>query len=215
MHAGGNRQGSEELRRRARGDPQGAEEHTRRILGEEHPDTMTAKGNLALTPHARGDLQSAEWRVLAAMTRSRNEEHSHTLSAKGSLASALQFTEGPPGLEVLHGQVQEARTLSLGEECSDTMTAKGNLALTRTECKRELSRRGRKRRWREQPWRKQQYAKAAMAAPPSMAYGGQAGGRCAECVLPRSRTRMSPTAFGSWFALCAVSRAAPRRTKRA
>ncbi|MCH9648189.1 MAG: tetratricopeptide repeat protein, partial [Deltaproteobacteria bacterium] len=65
-------------------------------LGEEHPDTLTARLNLAGTLKAQGDLEGArelEERVLRSREGSLGEEHPDTLTARNNLAGTL-FAQG-------------------------------------------------------------------------------------------------------------------------
>jgi hypothetical protein len=58
-------------------------------LGEDHPHSLTAMGNLALTLYAQGDpagAQELKEQVLAARRRVLGEEHPDTLAAKRILA---------------------------------------------------------------------------------------------------------------------------------
>jgi hypothetical protein len=64
----------------------------RRILGEDHPDTITAAGNLAATLWALGDYPGActiEEDVLARRRRIQGEDHPDTITAAASLAATL------------------------------------------------------------------------------------------------------------------------------
>jgi hypothetical protein len=59
------------------------------VLVMEHPDTLTAMHNLALTLYAQGDLAGArklQEQVLAASRRVLGEEHPDTLRAMNNLA---------------------------------------------------------------------------------------------------------------------------------
>ena len=61
-------------------------------LGEEHPDTLRSKDNLATTLKAQGDLADArelEEEVLAASRGLLGEEHPDTLTSKNNLAATL------------------------------------------------------------------------------------------------------------------------------
>jgi len=64
-----------------------------RLLGEELPDTLTSKNNLAATQWEQGDLDGArrlQEEVLAARVRLLGEEHPNTLMSKNNLAATLQ-----------------------------------------------------------------------------------------------------------------------------
>ncbi|HEX9939307.1 MAG TPA: toll/interleukin-1 receptor domain-containing protein [Longimicrobium sp.] len=106
-----------------------------RRLGEEHPDTLTAMGNLAATRSARGDhagAQELEARVLEARRGILGEEHPHTLTAMSNLARTRWASGDDAGAQELQERVLEARRRILGEEHPDTLTGMGNLALTRS-----------------------------------------------------------------------------------
>jgi DnaJ-domain-containing protein 1 len=62
----------------------------RQLLGEEHPNTLTAMNNLAQTLSAQGDLAGArqmQEQVPAASRQLLGEEHPDTLTAMNNLAS--------------------------------------------------------------------------------------------------------------------------------
>jgi Flp pilus assembly protein TadD len=65
----------------------------RLVLGEEHPDTLTAMQNLAVALHNQGDLEEArklQRQVLAILRRVLGEEHPTTLAAMNCLAQMKQ-----------------------------------------------------------------------------------------------------------------------------
>jgi tetratricopeptide (TPR) repeat protein len=104
-----------------------------RVLGEKHPDTLTAMNNLAGTLSAQGDHPGArrlQERVLEAMTRVLGEEHPATLTSMSNLAHTLREQGNRTGARRLQERVLEARIRLLGEEHRDTLAAKNNLALT-------------------------------------------------------------------------------------
>ena len=83
---------------RAQGDAQAARrlqekvlEGARRVLGEEHPDTLKAMGNLAGDAWGRGDAGGAGAGRGGGgrMQRVLGEEHPATLTAMGNLAERL------------------------------------------------------------------------------------------------------------------------------
>jgi len=64
-----------------------------RVLGEEHPDTLTSKGNLAETLRAQGDLEDARELLAAAFDTASDKlgaAHPTTLSLIRSLAEVLR-----------------------------------------------------------------------------------------------------------------------------
>lgn len=65
---------------------------SRELLGETHPDTLTAMAKLAWTLCKLGDLAGArklQEQVLEENRRVRGEEHSQTLTAMSNLAVTL------------------------------------------------------------------------------------------------------------------------------
>jgi hypothetical protein len=67
-------------------------ESHRHLLGEVHPDTLTAMTNLAVTLGKQGDWAGArnlQEQVLAASRRLQGGEHPHTLTAMSNLAVTL------------------------------------------------------------------------------------------------------------------------------
>jgi tetratricopeptide (TPR) repeat protein len=105
----------------------------RRVLGEEHPDTLAAMGNLAQTLEAQGDLAGARKlgeQVLAARRRVLGEEHPDTLAAMNDLAATLHAEGDLDGARELQEQVLAAFRGVLSEEHPDTLTATSGLAVT-------------------------------------------------------------------------------------
>ena len=73
-------------------------EARRRVLGEEHPDTLTAANNLAQTLRAQGELARAgelQEGVLEARRRVLGAEHPDTLKAASHAAEMLRASERP------------------------------------------------------------------------------------------------------------------------
>ncbi|KAF2875763.1 Tetratricopeptide repeat-domain-containing protein, partial [Massariosphaeria phaeospora] len=65
-------------------------ETRKRVLGEEHPDTLTSIGNLALTYRNQGRWKEAEElqaKELEICSRVLGEEHPSTLTSMANLAS--------------------------------------------------------------------------------------------------------------------------------
>jgi hypothetical protein len=68
-------------------------EASSRVLGEEHPDTLSAMANLAATYRNQGrskDAEELEVKVMEARSRVLGEEHPHTLTAMANLAHTLK-----------------------------------------------------------------------------------------------------------------------------
>src|ERR1700722_10818126 len=108
-------------------------ETSKRVLGEEHPDTLSSMGNLALTYAPQGRWKEAEVLQVSVMeTRKRvlGEEHPDTLAIMGNLASTYCNQGRWKEAEVLEVSVMETRKRVLGEEHPDTLAIMDNLAST-------------------------------------------------------------------------------------
>jgi tetratricopeptide (TPR) repeat protein len=104
-----------------------------KILGVEHPDTITAMGNLASTYVNLGKYTEAEklqMQVLGASNRILGVEHPHTINAMANLASTYQNLGKYTEAEKLQMQVLDARNRILGVEHPDTINAMASLAST-------------------------------------------------------------------------------------
>ncbi|MET4673619.1 tetratricopeptide repeat protein [Streptomyces sp. PvR018] len=108
-----------------------AARHSSDILGENHPDTLSARNNLAVSYSSAGRVQEAlalRERVLADHERILGEDHPDTLTARSNLAVSYGVV----------GRVQEALELGervlldrervLGKDHSGTLSARTNLA---------------------------------------------------------------------------------------
>jgi Tetratricopeptide repeat len=65
----------------------------KRVLSEEHPETLSAMVNLALTYRSVGlwkEVEKLEIQVMEVRKRTLGEEHPEALSAIGNLASTYQ-----------------------------------------------------------------------------------------------------------------------------
>ena len=103
-------------------------ESHRHLLGEEHPDTLMAMSNVAVTLRAQGDLAGARKlneQVLSIRRRLLGEEHPDTLTAMAGLAATLYKQGDLAGARELQEQVLEARRRLLGEEHPDTAEGDG------------------------------------------------------------------------------------------
>ncbi len=105
----------------------------RRVLGEEHPDTRTALGNLALAYCGLGDYRKAlelQEKVWALERSALGEEHPDTLTTLSNLASTYQDLGDYRKALELKEKVCALERSALGEEHPDTLTALNNLATT-------------------------------------------------------------------------------------
>ncbi|KAG8736106.1 hypothetical protein FRC10_009704 [Ceratobasidium sp. 414] len=108
-------------------------EGTKEMLGDSHPTTLAAMGNLATTYSHQGLYKQAETlqvQVLEGRKLALGDNHPDTLAAMGHLA----LTHSSQGLhkqaETLQVQVLEGRKRALGDNHPNTLTAMNNLATT-------------------------------------------------------------------------------------
>ena len=95
-----------------------------RILGPEHPDTIRAMLNLAVTYKNLGkyvEAEKLEIHVLDASNRILAMEHPDTIRAMANLASTYQYMGKYPEAEKLEIQVVDASTRILGVEHPNTI----------------------------------------------------------------------------------------------
>ncbi|MGH4008942.1 MAG: tetratricopeptide repeat protein, partial [Pseudonocardiaceae bacterium] len=106
--------------------------HARRAEhGEEHPDTLTNRNNLASVLRGLGRLEEAETEhraVLQIRRRVLGEEHPDTLSNRNNLASVLGDLGRLEEAETEHRAVLQIQQRVLGEEHPATLTSRNNLA---------------------------------------------------------------------------------------
>ena len=104
-----------------------------RILGVEHPDTIRALLNLAVTYKSLGKYIEAEKLEIQALDTSNKilgMEHPDKIRAMANLASTYQYMGKYIEAEKLKTQVVDACTRILGVEHPNTIGAIGNLAAT-------------------------------------------------------------------------------------
>ena len=109
------------------------EEITLRVHGAEHPDTLSAMGNLASTYRHQGrwkEAEQLELQVKDGRLKVLGEEHPDTLLAMGNLASTYRYQGRWKEAEELELQVKDGCLKVLGAEHPDTLLAMGNLAIT-------------------------------------------------------------------------------------
>jgi tetratricopeptide (TPR) repeat protein len=108
-------------------------EMSKTVLGEEHSETLTSMGNLALTYRNQGRWKEAEElqaRDLEICSRVLGREHPDTLASMANLASIYWNQGRYIDAEGLQTQVIDARKRVLGEEHPDILISMANLALT-------------------------------------------------------------------------------------
>ncbi|MFI6645899.1 tetratricopeptide repeat protein [Streptomyces sp. NPDC050504] len=102
-----------------------------RLLGAGHPDTLTARANLATSYWTAGRTREAVQlleQVLADSDRLLGPQHPDTLTARANLATSY-WTAGRTGEAIaLEEQVLADRDRLLGPRHPDTLTARANLA---------------------------------------------------------------------------------------
>jgi tetratricopeptide (TPR) repeat protein len=104
-----------------------------RILGDEHPDTLSAMSNLAWIYHSLGQMKDAEAlrkKVLDAHQRILGDEHPDTRMAMDNLASTYRGLGQTKDAEALDAKVLKAHEKLLGDEHLNALGRASNLALT-------------------------------------------------------------------------------------
>lgn len=127
----------------AQGDLAGAERLVQQVLrsaaltlGEEHPDTLSAKVNWAEILWSKGDVSGAAKllsEIVDVMVRVLGEEHLRTLGAMNNLASMLKELNDVKRAREIQERVLDARTRLLGGDHPETLIAMENLATTITD----------------------------------------------------------------------------------
>ncbi|MFE5594204.1 tetratricopeptide repeat protein [Streptomyces sp. NPDC056549] len=102
-----------------------------RVLGEDHPDTLSSRNNLAYAYAAAGDLERAiplHNQTLADRARVLGKDHPDTLTSRNNLASAYEEV-GELGRAIsLHEQNLTDSLRVLGEDHPNTLSSRNNLA---------------------------------------------------------------------------------------
>ncbi|WP_405536288.1 tetratricopeptide repeat protein [Streptomyces sp. NBC_00075] len=102
-----------------------------RVLGEDHPNTLTSRNNLAYAYESAGDLSRAiplYEQTLTDTVRVLGEDHPSTLTSRNNLAYAYESAGDLSRAVPLHEQTLTDRTRVLGEDHPDTLTSRNNLA---------------------------------------------------------------------------------------
>ncbi|KAJ7435004.1 hypothetical protein FB451DRAFT_1465790 [Mycena latifolia] len=108
-------------------------EKRRKILGDNHPDTLHAMGNLAVTYRKLGQSKEAKELKVVVLKKSRKilgEDHPDTLTAMANLAVTYQDLGQFKEAEELEVVVLKMRRKILGEDHPDTLSAMANLGAT-------------------------------------------------------------------------------------
>jgi tetratricopeptide (TPR) repeat protein/NAD-dependent SIR2 family protein deacetylase len=102
-----------------------------RLLGEEHPDTLASRNNLANALVEQGKYTEAETEhraVLEISQRVLGAEHPNTLMSRNNLAAVLQEQGKHAEAEAEHRAMLEISQRVLGPEHPDTLGSRNNLA---------------------------------------------------------------------------------------
>ncbi|MEU0940476.1 tetratricopeptide repeat protein [Embleya sp. NPDC005971] len=101
------------------------------ILGDDHPDTLTVRNNLAGAYESAGDLARAiplYERTLADRERVLGGDHPDTLTARSNLAYVYESAGDLARAIELYERALADRKRVLGDDHPDTLTARSNLA---------------------------------------------------------------------------------------
>ncbi|KAJ7819155.1 hypothetical protein B0H13DRAFT_2292309 [Mycena leptocephala] len=108
-------------------------EQRKQVLGDDHPDTLQAMGNLAVTYERLGQYKQAEELQIVVMEKQKQvlgDVHPETLQAMGNLASTYQKLGKVHKAEELEVVVLAKRKQVLGNDHPDTLWTMGNLGST-------------------------------------------------------------------------------------
>ncbi|MCX5613541.1 tetratricopeptide repeat protein [Streptomyces sp. NBC_00047] len=100
-------------------------------LGEDHPDTLTARGNLVVMRGEAGDAAGAAQAFADLLTdriRVLGEDHPQTLITRGNLVSMLGEAGDAAGAAQAFADLLADRIRVLGKDHADTLITRGNLA---------------------------------------------------------------------------------------
>ncbi|WP_213089404.1 tetratricopeptide repeat protein [Streptomyces flaveus] len=102
-----------------------------RVLGEDHPNTLASRNNLAGAYRSAGDLTRAVpllEQTLADSIRVLGEDHPNTLTSRNNLAGAYESAGDLTRAVPLYEQTLADRVRVLGEDHPDTLISRDNLA---------------------------------------------------------------------------------------
>ena len=103
----------------------------RRVLGDEHPDTLASRSNLAGAYRSVGRVAEAitlHEQVLTDYRRVLGDDHPDTLTSRNNLASAYEAAGRVAEAITLYEQVLADRRRVLGDDHPNTLTSRNNLA---------------------------------------------------------------------------------------
>ena len=109
----------------------GAVDHLGKILGDDHPQTLASRNNLASAYQQAGRLDEAIplfEQVLADMRRVLGDNHPDTLTSRNNLAGAYYSAGRLDEAIPLFEQVAADSTRILGDDHPQTLTSRNNLA---------------------------------------------------------------------------------------
>ncbi len=101
------------------------------MIGGEHPDTITARGNLAASywqAGRTGDAIAIQERVVTDRERLLGDEHPDTLTARGNLAASYRQAGRTSDAIAIDERVVTDSERLLGDEHPNTINARANLA---------------------------------------------------------------------------------------
>jgi hypothetical protein len=104
---------------------------TTREQGDDHPETLTSRNNLASAYHAAGQLDRAIplfERTLKAREVQLGDDHPDTLTSRNNLAAAYQSAGKRELALLLFEGTLKAREAKLGDDHPDTLDSRNNLA---------------------------------------------------------------------------------------
>lgn len=117
----------------ARQHVEAALETRRRVLGEDHPDTLTAMSHLAVAVNSLGDFATAESYCRDALERRRRvlgNDHPDTLWSLNELSTHLADQGRYPEAEQAGMEALAGRRRILGNDHTDTLVTINNLGAT-------------------------------------------------------------------------------------
>ena len=102
-----------------------------RVLGEDHPDTLTSRNNLAAAYQSAGDLNRAiplHEQTLTDRTRVLGEDHPDTLASRNNLAAAYRAARRLLEAIAMFQRALQGMVRVLGDNHPVTRTTRNNLA---------------------------------------------------------------------------------------